>query len=319
MLEEQDFLKELEKNKKKHTMIKEGDIDKLVVEEESQGKLMENTVEEKKLAQETKYDAKRDLNSLISKSDVIIEVIDARDPLNYRSKELEKNVEKMKEKKIIILLNKVDLVSNDNSEAWGKFIRRDIPCLLYSSEDKNFDQNKFFVELNEIIMALTTHIKDKKVHVGLVGYPNTGKGTILKTMKSKFGNLYKSNTLPGYNEIGLDVQENHNNNTVRVYDRCGVIFSKNETGALMPKTAKLSEDIKAPMEVVKNILSVIPHDVILETYEVSEFETHIEFLENVARHRNLMIKGGYPDAERAARNVIDDVVSGKLRFQTSFE
>jgi ribosome biogenesis GTPase A len=35
---------------------------------------------------------KRELNNLISKSDIIIEVLDARDPFSYRSKELEHNV-----------------------------------------------------------------------------------------------------------------------------------------------------------------------------------------------------------------------------------
>jgi nuclear GTP-binding protein len=282
MILEQDFMKELEKNKSKHQMIKEGDIERLVVEDNGKVTTLIEENFDKKKAIESKYDAKRELNSIITKSDVIIQVIDARDPLNYRSKELEKNVEKMKEKKLIIILNKVDLVSSENAETWGKFIRRDIPCVLFSASPK-FNHQTAIDELNSIITAITTHLINKKVHVGLVGYPNTGKSEIIKILKSKFGTLYKSNSLPGYNEIGV-------NDTIRVFDKPGFIYSKNETGALMPKTAKNSEDIKTPMDVVKNILSVIPHDVILETYEVSEFEEHVEFLENVARHRNLLIK-----------------------------
>jgi ribosome biogenesis GTPase A len=57
-----------------------------------------------------KSNFKLELNDLMEICDVIIEVIDARDPLSYRSKELENNV-KTKGKKLIILLNKIDLVS----------------------------------------------------------------------------------------------------------------------------------------------------------------------------------------------------------------
>ena len=46
---------------------------------------------------------------MVVMSDVCIEVIDARDLINFRSKEVEKNVIKNK-KKLILLLNKADLV-----------------------------------------------------------------------------------------------------------------------------------------------------------------------------------------------------------------
>jgi nuclear GTP-binding protein len=52
-----------------------------------------------------------ELNELISKSDFIVEVIDARDPLASRSKGLENNVLKNKEKRLILLINRADLVS----------------------------------------------------------------------------------------------------------------------------------------------------------------------------------------------------------------
>lgn len=59
----------------------------------------------------SKYDQKRELNTLIANSDFIIEVIDARDPQGYRSKELENNVTKNKDKRLIIIINKIDLVT----------------------------------------------------------------------------------------------------------------------------------------------------------------------------------------------------------------
>jgi Cu/Ag efflux pump CusA len=60
-----------------------------------------------------KNNSKQELNELIEICDVIIQVIDARDPPSYRSKELENNI-RTKGKKLIILLNKIDLVSEYN-------------------------------------------------------------------------------------------------------------------------------------------------------------------------------------------------------------
>ncbi len=43
-----------------------------------------------------KSEFKRRLNQLVFMSDICIEVIDERDPINFRCKELEKNVNKNK-------------------------------------------------------------------------------------------------------------------------------------------------------------------------------------------------------------------------------
>jgi nuclear GTP-binding protein len=53
----------------------------------------------------------RELKQVIENSDVILEVLDIRDPLSCRSKELESQVLSHKdEKKLILVLNKIDLV-----------------------------------------------------------------------------------------------------------------------------------------------------------------------------------------------------------------
>ena len=53
----------------------------------------------------------RDLKEVIQNSDVILEVLDARDPLSCKSNELEELVRSHKdEKKIIVILNKIDLI-----------------------------------------------------------------------------------------------------------------------------------------------------------------------------------------------------------------
>jgi nuclear GTP-binding protein len=53
----------------------------------------------------------KELKEVIEESDVILQVLDARDPLSCRSKELESQILSHRDgKKIILVLNKIDLV-----------------------------------------------------------------------------------------------------------------------------------------------------------------------------------------------------------------
>jgi nuclear GTP-binding protein len=68
-----------------------------------------------RLNRENKDQSKRafikDLREVIENSDVILEVLDARDPLSCKSQELEELIRSHKdEKKIIIIINKIDLI-----------------------------------------------------------------------------------------------------------------------------------------------------------------------------------------------------------------
>ena len=65
-------------------------------------------------------------------SDVIIQVIDARDPLACRSPEVERFVRRTNpEKRVVLLLNKIDLVPKENVEAWLKYFREELPTVAF--------------------------------------------------------------------------------------------------------------------------------------------------------------------------------------------
>lgn len=50
---------------------------------------------------------------------MLIEILDARDPEGSRSLEIEKEIEE-KGKKLVLVINKIDLVKEDNSAKWIK-------------------------------------------------------------------------------------------------------------------------------------------------------------------------------------------------------
>ena len=59
---------------------------------------------------------------MVMAADVIFEVLDARDPLSCRCQEVEQEVVKSG-KKLVLLLNKIDLVPKHNVNDWIKYLR----------------------------------------------------------------------------------------------------------------------------------------------------------------------------------------------------
>lgn len=76
----------------------------------------------------------REFKKVIQAADVIIEVLDARDPNGCRSPDIEKTIlSQDKDKKIILLLNKIDLVPREVVERWLTSLRGDFPALAFKS------------------------------------------------------------------------------------------------------------------------------------------------------------------------------------------
>lgn len=73
---------------------------------------------------------------MIEAADVLIEVLDARDPEGCRSKELENQIVNAN-KKLLLVVNKIDLVPPKNARMWQWYLRREFPCILFKSNRQN--------------------------------------------------------------------------------------------------------------------------------------------------------------------------------------
>jgi nuclear GTP-binding protein len=330
MLEEQEAQKHFEallKAQKKNE-ISEEDIEKMVVEQEDY-KIVKEKIEEdfSDLKNLPKSEFKRRLNQMVVMSDVCIEVIDARDPINFRSKELEKNVIKNK-KKLIILLNKSDLVSSANLEKWKKLYRRNYPTLVFSSKElsklttEEFIKHPFYTELIDTLHQITSE-EYRKIAVSVIGYPNVGKSSIIELFRNLNFKAFKS-SVGGLYELAMENISKHHekdiNYKLRLLSNSGTIFTRSDNGiCLIPKSTKDIEEIKEPLLLIKDLFKYIPKEDLMEFYEIPVFDEIVEFLENVCKKNNFMIKKGYPNIERAAKFVIKDITEGKIKFECELD
>lgn len=68
------------------------------------------------------------------------------------------------------------------------------------------------------------------------------------------------------------------------------------------------------MLLVKEILSICPHEKLLSLYKVPTFSSVDEFLQKVATLRGKLKKGGIVDVEAAARIVLHDWNEGMVQL-----
>ncbi|KAI9466702.1 hypothetical protein BJY52DRAFT_10268 [Lactarius psammicola] len=71
------------------------------------------------------------LAAVLDKADVVIELLDARDPLAYRSKALEAQVSLKEGQRLLLVLNKIDGCPRESTAAWAAHLRAEHPTLFF--------------------------------------------------------------------------------------------------------------------------------------------------------------------------------------------
>jgi nuclear GTP-binding protein len=82
-----------------------------------------------------------------------MEILDARDPMGCRSKLIESKL-LAHNKKLIIILNKIDLVPFQNAQQWQRILKREFPTLLFKANLQNQTHKLSNIQLHPNSMLL---------------------------------------------------------------------------------------------------------------------------------------------------------------------
>ncbi|QPG73242.1 GTPase required for pre-60S ribosomal subunit nuclear export and maturation [Brettanomyces nanus] len=240
-----------------------------------------------------------ELFKVVDSSDVVIQVLDARDPMGTRCKSVESYIRKdCPHKHIILVLNKCDLVPT-----WVA----DFPTLAFHASITNSFGKGSLIQLLRQFSAL--HSDRKQISVGFIGYPNTGKSSIINTLRRK--RVCPVAPIPGETKVWQYITL-----MKRIYliDSPGIVppSSKDSETDILFRGVVRVEHVSHPEQYIPELMKRVEKKHLERTYELSGWKNSEDFIEMLARKSGRLLKGGEPDESGVSKQVITDFNRGKI-------
>jgi len=250
-----------------------------------------------------------ELYKVIDSSDVVIQVLDARDPLGTRSTMIEEYLRKEKtHKHLIFVLNKVDLVPTWVTQRWVAVLSQEVPTIAFhASLNHPFGKGAL---INLFRQLAKVHTAAKQISVGFIGYPNTGKSSVINALRSK--KVCNVAPIAGETKVWQYITLMRK---VYLIDCPGVVPPKDESDEekVLRGVVRI-EHVTSPEDYIPAVLERVKPRYLERTYKIFKYENHIDFLEQMAKKAGRLLKGGEPDVNAVAKMVLMDWQRGKLPY-----
>ncbi|KAM4834145.1 LOW QUALITY PROTEIN: nucleolar GTP-binding protein 2-like [Thomomys bottae] len=250
-----------------------------------------------------------ELYKVIDSSDVVVQVLDARDPMGTRSPHIEAYLKKEKPwKHLIFVLNKCDLVPTWATKRWVAVLSQDYPTLAFHASLTNpFGKGAFIQPLRQF-GKLHTH--KKQISVGFIGYPNVGKSSVINTLCSK--KVCSVAPIAGETKVWQYITLMR---PIFLIDCPGVVYpSEDSETDIVLKGVVQVEKIKTPEDHIGAVLERAKPEYISKTYKIDSWENAEDFLEKLAFRTGKLLKGGEPDLQTVGKMVLNDWQRGRIPF-----
>lgn len=283
---------------------------------------------------------------VVDSADVVLYVLDARDPIGTRSKDVEQAVMSADggAKRLIFILNKIDLVPPPVLRQWLVNLRRSFPTLpLRASKPapnaKTFEHKDLTMKgtSETLFKALKTFAESRQlkrsIKVGIIGYPNVGKSSVINALAQRMGG--RVGACPTGAEAGVttSLREVKLDNKLKLLDSPGIVFPNDPEGTKENKVQQQARrillnavpprEIEDPVPAVTLLLKRLSNSEelfgkLMEVYDLVAIngvgnEKTTDFLVQVARKRGRLGKGGVPNLHSAAQTVINDWRDGRIQ------
>jgi len=291
---------------------------------------------------------------VLDAADVVLYVLDARDPDGTRSREVERQIMAAEggSKRLMLVLNKIDLVPPSVLKGWLSHLRRYFPTIPLrasspASTAQTFDHKQLTVKNTSeaLLRSLKSYAASKQlkrsISVGVIGYPNVGKSSVINALTSRLNKGTPSSACPVGAEAGVttSLREVKIDSKLKIFDSPGIVFPSSIDGPdkenqqktraeqesrLILLNALPPKQISDPLPAINLLLSRLSssqalYDQLLQHYGIvalgpfANGDTTTDFLVQVARKRGRLGRGGVPNLNAAAMTVITDWRDGRIQ------
>ncbi|KAM4768603.1 guanine nucleotide-binding protein-like 3 [Cyanocitta cristata] len=322
--------KEHEKKRKLEAKKNAAKIKEKAEGKESPGKSKGKT--NKLLNKNSKKSFCRELMKVLEASDVVLEVLDARDPMGCRCPQLEQAVTcSGGNKKLLLVLNKIDLVPKDNIEKWLNYLKKEFPTVAFKSatmmKDKtmqeqvtkrrarvDFSENSQYFGSKCLLKLLQEYSKtqDKGIQVGVVGFPNVGKSSVINSLKGK-----RACNVGLARGVTKSMQIVHLDKQTKMLDSPSIIADPSNSALALALRSIIDTEGSDSADVLEGVNAIINHcskQQIMMHYNIPDFRDPEEFLSLLAQKRGMLKKGGVPDIENMAKLVLCDWTGARIKY-----
>ena len=258
--------------------------------------------------------------NILAVSDIILEVLDARFVSETRNLAIEKEI-KERGKRIIYVLNKSDLISLPKLRRLSKELTPNVAvsCKLRKGIKELRDKIKIEarkVEKKEMKFIKGQEIKKsegEQISVGVIGYPNTGKSSLINSLigKKSAGTAAEAGFTKGIQKLRLT-------SDIILLDSPGVIPESEYSGINKEAIAKHTKvggrsytQVKDPENVVAELMKEFP-GIFEEFYNIEAKGDSEVLLEELGRQKGILKKEGKVNEDQTARVILKDWQEGRI-------
>jgi hypothetical protein len=242
------------------------------------------------------------VNRVIREADILLLLLDARFIDESRNKEIEDKV-RLARKPLIYIITKSDLAEKKKVEACKKILR---PSVFVSVKERS---GRTRLKERIIIEAGRVYSNKERINVGVLGYPNVGKSSLINFMKGR--HAAHTSSLSGYTRTTQTIKTDR-----RLYfiDTPGVIpYMEKDAVKHVSMSVIDFMKVRDPDLMVMELMRKHPGKIEAH-FGVLTGEDKEKTIEEIALRKNVLMKGGVPDIERICRMILRGFQTGKIKI-----
>lgn len=246
--------------------------------------------------------AKRKLLEFLKLTDIVIYVLDSRLPFGTRLTEIE---DRLRQKKIILLLNKSDLSDPKKNQLWINYFSKKYPKVFLFEALDNKGIKEIFKSISFIRNQIVKNSITKDIRLMVVGVPNCGKSSLINRLSCR--KATKVGALAG-------VTRSHQwimlENGIYILDQPGIFFPKIDSHDQAWKLAVIGSIKLEVLPIEEIALKLVDY---LMKHDYIKSDDPLNFITDNAKKSGFFVGNeNAPDIIKSSLNIIKRFQDGKF-------